>query len=375
MVKQLRKRFLIKKSLKLSSPLLFTAESVFYYEFRKYSYFLKFVNNENTYKPTKEEIKFLSNYINEHKNSSLQDTNNNNIIQILPKFYEAVINLKKLPIYYNSTTNKIKTILNNYNKYTSISISKIKKIYEEQFTHKISRIKIYRILKNKFQLSFRKTALKPKILDNILYKKMSFLFIKSMIRALSLNFNFVFLDESNFKLNNTNYRMWRSQNDFFHYGNIKRGKKNFLLAIGVNEVIHYKLTSKNTNSLLFKKFFLDTIKKISKKERNTTIFVMDNLTSHLTNDIKKIIKSKSLKVFCTVPYESVFNPIELSFRAIKNITYKNIYNNIKDLKKDIQQIIKSDKFQNTINKNFIETLSKYLLFIEENKDKDLNSLA
>ena len=81
--------------------------------------------------------------------------------------------------------------------------------------------KIHRILKNQFHLAFRKTALKPKILDKILYKKMSFLFIKSMIRALSLNLNFVFLDESNFKLNN-NYRMWR---------NIDRGKNNFLLAI------------------------------------------------------------------------------------------------------------------------------------------------
>lgn len=52
----------------------------------------------------------FNNYISEYKNNSPQDTNN--IMQILPKFHKAVIILKELPIYYDSTTNKIKAIFN-----------------------------------------------------------------------------------------------------------------------------------------------------------------------------------------------------------------------------------------------------------------------
>lgn len=149
--------------------------------------------------------------------------------------------------------------------------------------------------------------------------------------------------------------MTRSPNDFCHYGNINNSKKNFLLATGGNKIVNYKLTSKNTYSSLFKEFFEETIEKIPLDKLNTTVFIMDNLSSHLTKDIKNIIKSKSLKAFYTVPYESIFNPIELSFRAIKNITYKNIYKNIKELSKDIKNFINSEKFKITLNKNFIET--------------------
>lgn len=301
MAKYLKRKIYIKKKLNLISPLLFTTKSKFYYEFRKYSFFLQFVKDENQFKPTNDEINFLKNYINEHRNNNAQDENNNYIIPLLPKFYDAIINLKELPILFDSTSNNIKIILDNYKDISSISISKIKKLYKEKFSQIISRTKIHRILKNHFHLVFRKTTLKPNILENILYKKMSFLFIKSMIRALRLNLNFVFLDVSHFKLKNVNYRMWRSPNDFCHYGNINNSKKNFLLAIGVNKIVNYKLTSKNTNSSLFKEFFEETIEKIPLDKLKTTVFIMDNLSSHLTKDIKNIIKSKSLKVFYTIP--------------------------------------------------------------------------
>ena len=362
------------KTKKIISPLLFTKNSKFYYEFRKYSFFLQFVDNENQFKPTQEEINFLSNYIKEKSNNIDNVDNNKYNIQILPLFYKAFQNLKELPVLFDPISNNIKNILVDYIDNSSISLTKIKTLYNQKFSKDISRTQIHRILKNRLHLVFRKTILKPKILENKIYKKISFLFIKSMIRALKLNFDLVFLDESNFKLKNNNYRMWRSLSDFCHYGNISRGKKNFLLAIGIDKIINFKLTTKNTDSFLFKKFFNETIEKIPKEKLKSTIFVMDNLTSHLTNEIKNIIKKKALKVFYTVPYESLFNPIELSFRAIKNQTYKKLYNNINELSVDIKNIIKSDNFRKTLYKNFIETLSKYLIFIKKNNDIDLNTI-
>ena len=373
MVKYFTQKKYIRKPSKLISPLLFDLKNNFYYEFRKYNFFLQFVNDENDFKPTIDELHFLIDYVDINSKKINEDEINKYDIQVLPLFYNAIINLQKIPILFDPITNNIKAILQNYKNFPSISISKIKNLYYEKFSQNISRTKIHRILKNKFHFVFRKTILKPKVLENLLYKKMSFLFIKSMLRALKLKFDFVFLDETNFKLQNMNYKMWRNPNDFCHYGLINKNKINFLLAVGKNNIINYKMTSKNINSFLFTKFFSETIDKIPKDKLISTIFVMDNLSSHLTKEVKNLIKSKSLKVFYTVPYESIFNPIELCFRAIKNITYKNLYKNIKELKKDIINIIESNKLKITLFKNFLETLSKYLLFIQKNKNINLNN--
>lgn len=48
-------------------------------------FFLQFVNDENQFKPTNDEIYFLKNYINEYRNNIVQDENNNKIIPLLPK--------------------------------------------------------------------------------------------------------------------------------------------------------------------------------------------------------------------------------------------------------------------------------------------------
>jgi len=81
--------------------------------------------------------------------------------------------------------------------------------------------------------------------------------------------------------------------------------------------------------------------------------------------MKKFITNKSLKIHYTVPYESIFIPIELAFRAIKLIIYKNIYNNKNDLAKHIKQIISSERLKITLLKNFLEALEKYMIFIKK----------
>ena len=178
-------------------------------------------------------------------------------------------------------------------------MSKIKEIYIKKHNEKISRSKIYQIIKNKLHYSFKKILLKPKKLENAIHKKMSFLFIKCMIRALKLKLDFVFIDESCFKLKNNNYRDWIKTGDFGHFAhnNNNNIKKNFLLAVGTNNIINYKLTGKNTNSDSFKEFFDDTLNKIPKNSLKNSIFIMDNLTSHLNKRIKRLLQKKSLRSF------------------------------------------------------------------------------
>lgn len=339
------------KSLKLISPLYFNIENSFYYEIRKYSFFLRFVKDQNDFKLLNDEVKLLEDLIFNNRKSISSLQNNNNIISILPIYAKAISNLKELPRLNNPIHQNIKEIFKECrNKNVKISISKIKELYSQKYDKILSIKTIHRIMKNKLYLFFRKSMLKPKILDNLIYKKISFLFIKCAIRAIQLNFKLIFIDESNFKMKNNNYCFWQTKNDPCHYGNNNNTKKNLLFAVGMDEVIHYKFTSENTNSNVFIDFFNEILNKISDNDICHTIFIMDNLSSHCSNKMKNIIIKRSLKVLYTVPYEIIFNEIELAFRSIKSFTYKNIYNNITKLIVDVKNIINSNNFKKILFK-------------------------
>ena len=111
MVKYFKRKIFIKKPSKLISPLLFDIKNTFYYEFRKYNFFLQFVNDENDFKPTIDELRFLIDYIDTNSKNINEEQNNKYDIQVLPLFYNAIINLQKIPILFDPITNNIKTIL------------------------------------------------------------------------------------------------------------------------------------------------------------------------------------------------------------------------------------------------------------------------
>lgn len=64
--------------------------------------------------------------------------------------------------------------------------------------------------------------------------------------------------------------------------------------------------------------------------------------------------------------------IELAFREIKNITYKRLYSDIVNLKKDVKKIIISDMLRNSLGKLFRETLVVYKKYINLYLNYDLH---
>lgn len=86
----------------------------------------------------------------------------------------------------------------------------------------------------------------------------------------------------------------------------------------------------------------------------------------------KFVYKEKLKILYTVPYESVFNPIELSFRHFKNITYKMIASKISIIKHKVESILHSKEYEDIIYKNFLETLNKYINYCKINENIDLN---
>lgn len=200
---------------------------------------------------------------------------------------------------------------------------------------------------------------------------MSFLFIKIIIRIIKLDLNPIFIDESKFTLKNQNFKTWVNQDDLYHYGNKGNEKRNIILAVGIEKLFYYEITDSNTNQIIFKRFMNKLIDEII--EVKNYVFIMDNLSVHLTDEIKRLVDRYNLKIVYTVPYESSYNPIELSFRFIKNKIYRHIYSNMNVLKTDVENIIKSLEFQQSLKYNWAETLEKYLIFINNNINENLNN--
>lgn len=73
--------------------------------------------------------------------------------------------------------------------------------------------------------------------------------------------------------------------------------------------------------------------------KKKSLFILDNCKAHLTVDCYKLFNQENLKVLYSVPYRSSLNMIEYAFRKIKNITYKNLYSPIEELKTSLNHII------------------------------------
>lgn len=184
----------------------------------------------------------------------------------------------------------------------------------------------------------------------------------------------MFINESNFKLQNPNFKTWIKKDEFVNYAHKNNDKINFLFAVSANKVINYKFTKENTNTKVFKSFILDTFNKLSDEEKKNTLFIMDNHKSHISKEFLRLVKNKKIKILYNVPYESPFNCIELSFRHLKNITYKQIFPTIKNVIEIIERILCEKKFEETLYKNYIEAIKKYVYYYKIYIDKDLNSV-
>ena len=367
-----KKRKYLINSLGLISSFHFYYNNSFIYNIKYYTNFTKFCSNINEYKPSLDERKFIRANIESIDKSFEIIEKKKHTNKVSPFFQKIYPYIKKVEELYSKEIKAIEAIMKCRKKERNISLTKIKEILQKEYKINISRSKINKILRNKLKYRYVKISAKNKDLNNMKYKIISFIFIKILIRGLLLNFNFIFIDESNFKTKNNNFKSWLKDSEDAHFGNNKNGKLNFVLAISVRKVINFSFMKENINHINFYNFMEDTIKKLSKDAIKRTIFVMDNCTVHFSKNVIELIKKNELNILFTVPYESEFNPIELSFRYIKNIIYKKIYSNITDLKDDVLTIIKSKDMNKCILKNFKETLLKYERFIEINIDIDLN---
>lgn len=327
------------------------------------------IKNENFPKDTY--INILSDEIEKIKNE-IKELDNSNFLEILPFFYNKLINLKEISRAESEYGLKIKKIYDEYNGKKTITLKYIKNKYKELYSKDISIMTISRIMRFHLGIHYRKTIYKNPNLSTIKYILMAYCFIIGVTKSIELNLNLVYIDECGFFLENNNLKYWRKNGEEITGGakNNNKGKINLILAINKNEIIlghYYKNETISSNEFLI--FIKDLIETIGVEKVNKTIFFLDNASYHLSNEIKKYVKNNKLKFFFNVPYKSNFNTIELCFHLMKNQLYKEIHNKINDLAERIRILIDDKDINKNIRKIYLKTLETYREFYMTNFDK------
>ena len=306
-------------------------------------------------------------------NDKFNSLNNSDFIEIQKEFYEYFYHEQPITSKLSFESKNLDNLIKEQNSCSSISIRKLTSEYLSKYDIKISKSKIYNILKYNLKYKYLKTSHKNIKSISISSKKQNFFVIKIICRVLLLKGVIVYVDESGFSNKNNNFRKWRKKNENC-YQNIKKEEKiNLILAVSNKKIYGYQLDINPTNSKRFKSFMENIIKNMSKEEIRETVFFMDNLTSHKTLEMYKFYKENKLKILFNTPYISSFNMVEYVFGYIKNITYKNLYSSLFELQQAINNIIESDKLRFTLEKLYKETLFNYINFIEQNKFMNLNN--
>ena len=340
----------------------------------RYNNLLKGIKNLDSIKPNKEEVDMIEEEI---SNCICNNPNKKDlkVISIMPNFYNVFKEMKKLDCKSSEYAKNISNILNYLkNKNEPITLKKIAERYNYFYKIKISISTISRILKKHLNIRFLKTVAKNPKLEEKNYMIMSFVFLRCIIRSLELKLNLLFVDETGFLLENNNYFSWRNPDEEIYKGPKTKTKErlNLILCVSNSKVITKKFTKNPVDSKVFIEFLNDLFKELSEEEKTKTIIVMDNATFHISRDVVNFFKNNKLKGLTICPYRSSFNMIELTFRYVKNIIYKNVYSNLNDLQEDVIKILESKKLKMTLINLYKETLQKYKIFIDKNIDYKLN---
>ena len=282
--------------------------------------------------------------------------------------------IKDINTDYGIKVKNILKILNNDN--IKISLKNIQKKYFEIYKEKKSLMTFSRILRNKLDYHFIKTTIKNPKLQKNLYKFMAHFFIKGILRCIKLGLKFIFIDESGFQLSNNNYYCWRTyEKEIFGRASIKLKERiNLIVAADDKKIIHYKILNKTVKQEDFIEFLEGLNTKICENEKKNYILITDNAKCHLTEEVKKVVLTNYFKLITNCPYLSKFNGVEYVFRTIKAEIYQILFKNKKKLKRQIINILESEKIQKTLLKIYLKELKEYKNFIVENEKDDLNEL-
>lgn len=345
--------------------------SKFIYDIDEGRKYINSVKNANLIKLNQNEIEiFKEKYI------SIQEYQNQNngtkLIELDQKIKNEINDYFNTAIIEDPITLFLKEeYKSNYNK-VGFTTRKLAEKYLSKTGNKVSHTTINNILKNNLGLRYLKVVPKNlKILseESIIY---SMALIKIIARCIKNKISIIFCDESSILNVNNNYRAWVPPKSNFYSQKETKKRYNLIMAISENGIVYYELNIANTDEKIFINFIDKLVKKIHEKSIDNFAIFLDNLSVHKSSKLIQFYVENGINIIYNTPYASFFNSIELAFRGLKNILYKNIYESIDKVIKDVHKILNSENFQNTIKYNLKETIQQYLIFFENYKNMNFN---
>lgn len=345
--------------------------SKFIYDIDEGRRYINSVKNANFIKLNQNEIEILK-----EKYISIQEYQNQNngtkLIELEQKIKNEINDYFNTAIIEDPITLFLKEeYKSNYNK-VGFTTRKLAEKYLSKTGNKVSHTTINNILKNNLGLRYLKVVPKNlKILseESVIY---SMALIKIIARCIKNKISIIFCDESSILNVNNNYRAWVPPKSNFYSQKETKKRYNLIMAVSENGIVYYELNIANTDEKIFINFIDKLVKKIHEKSIDNFAIFLGNLSVHKSSKLIQFYVENGINVIYNTPYASFFNSIELAFRRLKNILYKNIYESMDKVIKDVHKILISENFQNTIKYNLKETIQQYLLFFENYKNMNFN---
>ena len=363
----------LKNKIRELNPMItnFTLNSFFIYESILCDNFYDKLLNKNNMKPNHNQFTNLVLNFKKMKDN-IEEKSKRPFVYMKKEFQDFFLRNNPIKVNLNVNAQNLKNLINDLGEGTLFSVRKLTNEYKNKFGIKISKTTIHKILKYDLKYHYLKTSPKNSIVLSKESIKRSFFVIKVISRIILLGGEIIYLDESAFYNYNSNLRTWRLKENYI-YHNIRNNQKfNLLMAVSSKKVYGFQINEETTNSKTFQNFMDYLLKNMTQKEKENSVFFMDNLSSHKTLELFSFYKDNKLKILFNSPYVSEFNMIEYCFRFIKNLTYKKIYENISSLKKDVVEIIESQSFINSLQGLYKDTLLNYINFVEKNQNINLN---
>ena len=300
----------LKSSYNITNPLInhFSISSFFIYDQIDHINYFNSLSNKNSIKLNNDEISFLQSII-----DSIQIEKSINekeeFISIEKDMFDKInlyfkVSRLKTPLI-TYLEDKIKNSTNRAN----ISCRKLANDYFIDTGNKVGKSTINNILKNNLGYRYLKTCIKNNNLKSNIGILSCFCFIKIITRFLKLGFLPIFIDESKIELCNNHFKVWRFSHEQIYFGNSIKNKTNLILAVGMDSVFHYKITSENTTSKIFLEFLNELEEKLKCKENLKFIYILDNLSSHKSEEIIDYLINNKRNVIFNAPYFSFFNNV------------------------------------------------------------------
>lgn len=351
----------------------FNLQSNFIYDLDEAQTYLDIIKDKNLIKPNSEHINFLTDLVN--KIYIERDIEKKRQFVNIPKeIYQKLIDFSNSKPLEDPLVKFIKDKFDSEQNKANLTCRKLCSAYLEEKGLHTNRQTICNIIKNQLGYRYRKSKIKNNRINDMENIFVSCSFIKIISRCIKLGFKIIYCDETGYSNSNNNFYSWvkKEEDAFCYFKEIK--KSNLIMAVDKEQVLHYNISIQSTTSSVFLNFIQELHQKLLKMNYGKYIIVLDNLSSHKTQEVIEYYYKNRINVIFNSPYMSKFNAIELSFRFLKKNIYNSLFSSINSLDSRIVELITSNEFKKSLKNSYAMTLNEYINFYNSIKEKNFNNV-